>query len=50
MESAKTGEYARKEEHHQIIKAAGCNIDTLIGFRRDIHQHAELGFKEFRTS
>ena len=44
-----TGEFSRKEEHHKIMKAAGCNIDTAITFRRDIHQHAELGFKEFRT-
>ena len=50
MESLKTGEFSRKEEHHQLMKGVGCDIETLIAFRRDIHQHAELGFKEFRTS
>lgn len=32
------------------MKKAGCDIDRLIAFRRDIHQHAELAFKEVRTS
>ena len=32
------------------MRAAGCDIDKIIEFRRDVHQHAELGFKEFETS
>ncbi len=32
------------------MKEAGCQIDRLVEFRHDIHQNAELGFKEFRTS
>ena len=32
------------------MKAAGCDLDTLVHFRHDIHQHAEIAFKEFRTS
>lgn len=32
------------------MKASGCDIDRLIAFRHDIHQNAELAFKEVRTS
>ena len=31
------------------MKSAGCDIDFLIDFRRDIHKHAEIAFKEFET-
>jgi metal-dependent amidase/aminoacylase/carboxypeptidase family protein len=31
------------------MKKAGCDIDQLITFRRDIHKHAELAFNEFDT-
>lgn len=28
---------------------AGCNIDKLIEWRKNIHQHPEGGFLEFET-
>jgi len=39
-----------KGEHHKIMTDSGCNIERLIAFRKDIHTHAELAFKEFETS
>jgi amidohydrolase len=45
-----TGEFSRKEEHHKLMRDGGCDIPRLIAFRRDIHQHAELAFKEVRTN
>jgi metal-dependent amidase/aminoacylase/carboxypeptidase family protein len=42
-------EFALKQEHHRMMKEAGCDIDGLIALRRDIHRHAEPGFKEFET-
>ena len=32
------------------MKAAGLNLDRIVEFRHDIHRHAELAFKEVRTS
>ena len=32
------------------MKAAGCDLDRLVLFRRDVHQNAEIAFKEFETS
>ena len=26
-----------KEEHHKVMKAAGCDIDRMVAFRHDIH-------------
>ncbi len=43
-------EFGKKEEHHKLMTSSGCDIDRLIAFRHDIHQHAELGFQELRTS
>ena len=45
-----SGIFARKEEHTQIMKAAGCSLERMVNFRQDVHQHAELAFKEVRTS
>ena len=50
MEQAPSTEFALKQEHHRLMKDAGCDIDKIIDFRRDVHQHAELAFKEVRTS
>ena len=39
-----------KGEHQKTMTASGCNLERLVAFRKDIHTHAELGFKEFETS
>ncbi|PJF23671.1 MAG: amidohydrolase, partial [Phototrophicales bacterium] len=33
-----------------IVERARDLSDQIIAWRRDIHQHPELGFQEFRTS
>lgn len=38
------------ETEQRIIDVIDENRDGIIGFARDIYDHAELGYKEFRTS
>ena len=40
-----------KEQIHQLVQNRTNEIfDSLVAVRRDIHQHPEMSFKEFRTS
>ncbi len=40
-----------KEQIHQLVQNRTDQIfDSLVAVRRDIHQHPEMFFKEFRTS
>ncbi|PKA99794.1 amidohydrolase [Flavobacteriaceae bacterium MAR_2009_75] len=40
-----------KEQIHQLVQNRTDEIfDSLVAVRRDIHQHPEMFFKEFRTS
>ena len=34
----------------RILKIIDDNRETIVDFARDIYDHAELGYKEFRTS
>ena len=34
----------------RILKIIDDNRETIVEFARDIYDHAELGYKEFRTS
>lgn len=49
VEKAQVQEYTRKAVHEKMMKNAGCDIEKLIAFRHDVHQNAEIGFKEFET-
>ena len=39
-----------KQIHAQMLASQGVNLQEYIDIRRDIHQHAEGAFQEFRTS
>ncbi|MCK5443685.1 MAG: amidohydrolase [Maribacter sp.] len=40
-----------KEPIHQLVQSRTDEIyDSLVAIRRDIHQHPEMSFKEYRTS
>lgn len=32
------------------MRASGCDLERMVKFRRDVHQHAEKGFEEVETS
>lgn len=36
-------------EHRKIMERNGLKTEDMISLRRKIHQHAEGGFKEFKT-
>ena len=35
---------------HHKLQALQAQADEFIAVRRDIHQHPEMGYKEYRTS
>jgi len=37
-------------KNHRYLQLAEENLDYSVQFRRDFHQHPELGFQEFRTA
>lgn len=37
-------------KNHRYLQLAEENFDYSVQFRRDFHQHPELGFQEFRTA
>ena len=49
MVEASGYQYPLKKDHENVMRKAGCDIDRLIEFRRDIHKNAEFSFKEFET-
>lgn len=50
MDSFGDTPFPLKEEHTKLIAEAGCDLEKIIAFRRDVHQNPETGFKEFETS
>ena len=36
-------------KHQQILENKGVDFEMIVELRRDIHKHAEGGFKEFET-
>ena len=44
-----TGAFAQKLQQRAIVAATGLE-DSVIKWRRDFHEHPELGNREFRTS
>ena len=49
-ESDKTGEWKMNETERKILLLIEDNRDTILEFANDIYNHAELGYKEWRTS
>jgi metal-dependent amidase/aminoacylase/carboxypeptidase family protein len=49
MEEDKDSFANQKTEHQKIMIEAGVDLDSVVMLRRDIHKHAELGFKEVET-
>ena len=37
------------KKHRQILEDKGVDFEKIIELRKDIHKHAEGGFKEFET-
>ena len=37
MEQLTATDFSLKEDHHRIMREAGCDIERIIDFRRDVH-------------